>query len=101
MSGGGDARFYVPPNGCNDRMRRSNLQDRRGMDGMEHARSDGLPAARNPFVIQGRAHAWPFQSWHAASAARPGLDRAALEVLAATARAWGLPERAPPAGRRG
>jgi hypothetical protein len=67
------------------------------MDQIEQARSDAAPAARDPSVLPTRRHEWPFPPRPAARPVRPVLEPAALVVLAATARAWGLPGGAPAA----
>jgi hypothetical protein len=62
---------------------------------MEPARSEGSPPTHDAVLIALGASAWPFPRREARSAARPELERATLDVLAATARAWGLAGRVP------
>jgi hypothetical protein len=63
---------------------------------MEDATPEPQPAARHAFVIEASAPVRPFPHRRSPGAAHAVLERAALEVLAATARAWGLPGRAAP-----
>jgi hypothetical protein len=62
---------------------------------MDHARTEGSPTAHSAFGLPVSDGAWPFPSRPARRAAHPELEGAALDVLAATARAWGLPRRVP------
>jgi len=62
---------------------------------MDHARTEGPPAGRSAFGLPVTDPEWPFPPRPARRAAIPELERAALDVLAATARAWGLPRRVP------
>jgi len=62
---------------------------------MDHARAEEPSTAHSAFGIPMTDRAWPFPPRPARRAANPELERAALDVLAATARAWGLPRRVP------
>jgi len=69
------------------------VQIRREVNGMDYASTEESPIVRDAFGLPDRG--WPFPLPPARRAATPELERAALDLLAATARAWGLAGRAP------
>jgi len=60
---------------------------------MDHASTAESRIARNAFGLPATDPEWPFPPRPAQWAASPDLERAALDLLAATARAWGLAGR--------
>jgi len=62
---------------------------------MEYARSERWPAADDGFVAPAADGSWPFPRDRSRRGSSPELERAARDVLAATARAWGLDDRMP------
>ncbi|HLB14764.1 MAG TPA: hypothetical protein VJM14_07535 [Burkholderiales bacterium] len=63
---------------------------------MDHASTAESLIARNVFGLPATDREWPFPPGSAQWAASPDLERAALDLLAATARAWGLGGRGSP-----
>ncbi len=61
---------------------------------MDHARTRESLDLRTAFGPPATDRAWPFSPAPARRAERPGLERATLDLLAATARDWGLASRA-------
>jgi hypothetical protein len=66
---------------------------------MDQVSAEESRSVRNRFGLPAIDRARPFPSPPARRAARVELDRAALGVLAATARAWGISGRTPGATR--
>ncbi len=62
---------------------------------MHHASTEESRIAHDAFGLPASDRQWPFPPRPAQWAASPDLERAALDLLAATARAWGLAGRAP------
>jgi len=60
---------------------------------MDHASTEESLIARNAFGRPATDWEWPFPPRPARCASSPDLERAALDLLAATARAWGLAGR--------
>jgi hypothetical protein len=61
---------------------------------MDHASIEESLIARTGFGRPVTDRDWPFPPWPARRAASPDLGPAARDLLAATARAWGLAGRA-------
>jgi len=62
---------------------------------MDHESTEESLIARNAFGLPVTDREWPFPPRPARRTASPEPERAALDLLATTARAWGLPRRVP------
>lgn len=60
---------------------------------MDHASTEESRSARDAFRLPATDREWPFPHRPARRASSPDLERAALDLLAATAHAWGLAGR--------